>query len=75
MKHKGEDYKISAIEYYLNNNDTMDNTCNIFKCKKPSLHRWIQKYKKTKRVIKALQRVLITKLYAGHYEVREKTQL
>ena len=29
MKQKGDDYKISAVKYYLNNNDTMDNTCNV----------------------------------------------
>ena len=36
MKQKGHDYKISAVKYYLNNNDTMENTCkNIhpFYCK------------------------------------------
>lgn len=50
MKQKGDDYKISAVKYYLNNNDTMDNTCNIFNCKKPSLHRWIQLYKTKKNL-------------------------
>ena len=25
MKQKGDDYKISAVKYYLNNNDTMEN--------------------------------------------------
>ena len=48
MKQKGDDYKISAVKYYLNNNDTMDNTCKIFNCKKSSLHRWIQIYKTKK---------------------------
>ena len=24
MKQKGDDYKITAVKYYLNNNDTMD---------------------------------------------------
>ena len=38
MKQKGDDYKISAVKYYLNNNDTMDNTCKIFNCKKSTLH-------------------------------------
>jgi len=50
MKQKGGDYKISAVKYYLNNNDTMDNTCKIFNCKKPSLHRWIQIYKTKKNL-------------------------
>jgi transposase/transposase-like protein len=50
MKQKGDDYKISAVKYYLNNNNTMDNTCKIFNCKKPSLHRWIQIYKTKKNL-------------------------
>ena len=45
MKQKGDDYKITAVKYYLDNNNTMVNTCKIFNCKKPSLHRWIQIYK------------------------------
>lgn len=62
MKQKGGDYKISAVKYYLNNNDTMDNTCKIFNCKKPSLHRWIQIYK-TKKIYKENQeRLFIIKL-------------
>jgi transposase len=48
MKHKGFDYKFSAVKYYLNNNDSMDKTCNIFNCKKSSLKRWVHKYKDTK---------------------------
>ena len=48
MKQKGDYYKITAVKYYLDNNDTMDNTCKIFNCKKPSLHRWIQIYKTRK---------------------------
>ncbi len=50
MKQKGDDYKISAVKYYLNNYDTMDNTCKIFNCKKPSLHRWLQIYKTKKNL-------------------------
>jgi hypothetical protein len=26
MKQKGDDYKITAVKYYLDNNDNMDNT-------------------------------------------------
>ena len=29
MKQKGDDYKITAVKYYLNNNDTMDNTSRV----------------------------------------------
>jgi len=46
MKHKTEDYKISAVKYYLQNDESLDNVCNIFSCKKTSLRRWIMNYKK-----------------------------
>jgi len=39
-KHKTEDYKISAVKYYLNNDkgDGYKKTCKIFDCKKSSLY-------------------------------------
>ena len=30
MTHKSEDYKISAIKYYLKNKDNIRKTCKIF---------------------------------------------
>jgi len=41
MKHKSPDYKLSAVNYYLNHEVGYDNTCKIFDCKKSSLKRWI----------------------------------
>ena len=32
-KYKTEDYKISAIRYYLKNKISMDEVCEIFECK------------------------------------------
>ena len=34
MKHKIEDYKISAVKYYINNEVSMDEVCEFFECKK-----------------------------------------
>ena len=62
MKQKGDDYKLTAIKYYLNNNDTMDNTCKIFDCKKPSLHRWIKQYKTQKNIIRKPRRAISYKI-------------
>ena len=31
-KHKSEDYKITAVKYYLENNTNYTKTCDIFKC-------------------------------------------
>lgn len=44
--HKSEDYKLSAVKYYLENNNKLK-VCKIFKCSPRSLSRWISKYKKT----------------------------
>jgi transposase-like protein len=41
MTHKSEDYKISAVKYYLKNKDNIRKTCKIFDCKKSTLQRWI----------------------------------
>ena len=32
MKQKGDDYKVTAVKYYLNNNDSMDNIKRKMKC-------------------------------------------
>ena len=61
MKQKGDDYKITAVKYYLDNNDTMDNTCKIFNCKKPSLHRWFQINKTKKNISKRIETYILLK--------------
>ena len=58
-KHKSEDYKISAVNYYLDNDVSMDYVCNIFNCKKQSLSRWVQRYNNDKS-IKRYNRKLIS---------------
>jgi transposase len=45
-KHKGEDYKKSAVEYYLLGDKSQIEVCNIFKCNPRSLMRWVNKYKR-----------------------------
>ena len=37
-KHKSEDYKLSAVKYYLNNNVSLNNVREIFDCPKQSLY-------------------------------------
>lgn len=44
-KHKSEDYKLLAVQHYLEENNTQINTCNIFKCSPRSLMRWVRRYK------------------------------
>ena len=44
IRQKTEDYKISAVKYYLNNDrgDGYNKTCKIFDCKKYTLRDWIK---------------------------------
>jgi transposase-like protein len=50
MKHKSEDYKISAVEYYLVEDNSQEEVCKIFKCSPRSLMRWINQYQNRKPV-------------------------
>ena len=44
-KHKSTDYKLSAVEYYLDNeNNSLSNVCKIYNCSKYSLVRWVKRY-------------------------------
>ena len=46
VKHHTEDYKLSAVKYYLENDIDMRETCEIFKCSYVSLYRWVKRYEK-----------------------------
>ena len=48
-KHHSEDYKLSAVKYYLKI-DNQIKTCEIFKCSERSLMRWVDKYKKSGKI-------------------------
>jgi len=50
MKHKGIDYKTSAVQHYLNNNESMDKVCKIFNCKKTTLKVWVHNYQNNKNL-------------------------
>ena len=50
MKHHTEDYKETAVKYYLENNNDLRNTCKIFKYKYQSLARWIKSYKNKRNI-------------------------
>ena len=64
VKHKSRDYKISAVEYYLNNknNDGYNRTCKIFGCKKSTLRDWIKRYKTTKNLTRKNKKLFLIKL-------------
>ena len=46
-KHKSNDYKLSAVKYYLNMKEpSTRKVCEIFNCSKDSLLRWRKRYNK-----------------------------
>jgi transposase len=49
-KHKSEDFKISAVDYYIENDTSFAETCKIFKCSERSLKRWIERYNNEKSI-------------------------
>jgi transposase len=49
-KHHTEDYKLTAVKYYLDNNTSYKNVCDIFKCSERSLKRWIIRYENDKSI-------------------------
>ena len=46
MKQHTEDYKQTAVQYYLENDENLRDVCNIFKCEFQSLARWVKTYNK-----------------------------
>jgi transposase-like protein len=43
--HKSNDYKLTAVKYYLVEDKTQKEVCKIFKCTPRSLMRWVERYK------------------------------
>jgi hypothetical protein len=50
MTYKSNDYKLSAVNYYLIENKTQEE-CKIIKCSPRSLMRWVERYKNMVRLI------------------------
>jgi transposase-like protein len=48
--HKSEDYKLTAVEYYLIEYKSQEEVCKIFNCKPRSLMCWVDKYQETGNV-------------------------
>ena len=47
---KSIDYKETAVHYYLVEDKSQEEVCNIFKCSRRSLMRWVEKYKKNGKI-------------------------
>ena len=61
-KHKSEDYKLTAVNYYLTENFNQLQTCKLFKCSRRSLMRWVNKYKQTSEISRQNKKPVAYKL-------------
>ena len=53
MKQHSDDYKLTVVKYYLENNKPMRYVCNkIFKCKYQSLSKWKLRFQKEGKIIR-----------------------
>jgi transposase-like protein len=55
-KHKSEDFKMSAVEYYLTEDVSHEQVCRIFKCSPRSLMRWVEKYNEVKFILDEIKK-------------------
>ena len=46
MNHS-DDFKLTAVKYYIENNVAYENVCDIFHCSERSLKRWVDRYNTT----------------------------
>ena len=61
VKHKTEDYKLSAVNYYIKNKVSMDKVCEIF----DSLSRWVNRYEKDKSIKRYSRKSISYKITKG----------
>ena len=64
--HKSEDYKISAVEYYLVGDNTQLDVCKIFKCSVRSLMRWVEKYENDEEIKRNNRKAIAYKVHKEH---------
>jgi len=65
-KHKSEDYKKSAVEYYLVGDKSQLEVCEIFKCSARSLIRWVDKYEKEGEIKRQNRKPIAYKVRKEH---------
>lgn len=68
MKHKSDDYKLTAVKHYLDTNNTQTDTCSIFKCSPRSLMRWVSKYQTRKSVARKYRSPIAYKVKQVHID-------
>ena len=68
-KHKSEDYKKSAVEYYLVGDKSQLEVCEIFKCSARSLMRWVEKYEKEGEIKRQNRKPVAYKVRKEHVKL------
>jgi len=68
MVHKSDDYKLSAVQHYLDTDNTQTDTCSIFKCSLRSLMRWVDKYQTRKSVARRSRSPIAYKVKQKHID-------
>jgi transposase-like protein len=48
-QHHSEDYKITAVNHYINKSNNLTKTCYEFDCSRTTLKRWIDRYNRKNR--------------------------
>lgn len=69
--HKSEDYKLSAVKYYLKIKNQKE-TCRIFGCSERSLMRWVDKFNNTKSVKRKTRKYVAYKVKKEYVEFIKK---
>jgi hypothetical protein len=57
--HKSNDYKLTAVQYYLVEDKTHEEVCKVFKCTPRSLMRWVERYKIWTHLVEQENQVII----------------
>lgn len=65
-KHKSEDYKLSAVRYFLVGDESQTEVCKIFRCSPRSLMRWIEKYEKDGEIKRNNRKPIAYKVHKKH---------
>jgi transposase len=64
--HKSEDYKESAVQYYLVEDKSQEEVCRIFQCSRRSLMRWVKQYKNKGNVERQNRTPIVYKIKREH---------
>lgn len=65
-KHKSNDYKLSAVQYFLIGDKFQTDVCKIFKCSPRSLMRWVKKYEKDGKIKRYNRKPIAYKVHKKH---------